>query len=53
MKRDEVIQLLQAQRSHLVQQYGVQSLMLFGSVARDAATQTSDVDLLVEFGGQR
>ena len=50
MKRDEVIQLLQAQRSHLVQQYGVQSLMLFGSVARDAATQTSDVDLLVEFG---
>jgi uncharacterized protein len=50
MKRDEVIQLLQAQRSLLVQQYGVQSLRLFGSVARDSATNTSDVDLLVEFG---
>jgi uncharacterized protein len=50
MRHDEVIQLLLAQRSHLVQQYGVQSIMLFGSVARDAATQTSDVDLLVEFG---
>ena len=50
MKRDEVIRLLQAQRTHLLQQYGVQSLMLFGSVARDTATQSSDVDLLVEFG---
>ena len=46
MKRDEVIRLLQAQRTHLLQQYGVQSLMLFGSVARDTATQSSDVDLL-------
>ena len=46
MKRDEVIRLLRAQRTHLLQQYGVQSLMLFGSVARDTATQSSDVDLL-------
>ena len=50
MKRDEVIRLLQTHRKYLVQQYGVQSLLLFGSVARDTATQTSDVDLLVEFG---
>ena len=28
---------------------GVQSLSLFGSVARDTATAVSDVDLLVEF----
>jgi predicted nucleotidyltransferase len=30
-------------------QYGVKSLSLFGSVARDEASSSSDVDLLVEF----
>jgi uncharacterized protein len=30
-------------------QYGVKSLSLFGSVARDEATSASDVDLIVEF----
>jgi len=30
-------------------QYGVKSLALFGSVARDEATSSSDVDLIAEF----
>ncbi|MGG6241731.1 nucleotidyltransferase family protein [Nodosilinea sp. AN01ver1] len=34
-----------------VQSFGVQSLALFGSVARDEATETSDLDFLVEFEG--
>ena len=29
--------------------YSVKSLAIFGSVARDEATQTSDIDILVEF----
>jgi Predicted nucleotidyltransferases len=33
----------------LTKQFGVKSLLLFGSVARGEATATSDVDLLVEF----
>lgn len=32
--------------------YGVKSLALFGSVARDEATANSDIDLLVEFDGK-
>ncbi len=33
----------------MAKQFGVKSVLLFGSVARDAATPKSDVDLLVEF----
>lgn len=34
-----------------IRSFGVQSLALFGSVARDEATETSDLDFLVEFEG--
>jgi len=49
MKRDQITQILQAHRAELEQEYGVRSLSLFGSVARDEDSPTSDVDLLVEF----
>ncbi len=49
MKRDDVIRMLVEHRDELQQQFGVKSLALFGSVARDEATETSDVDVLVEF----
>ena len=48
IKREEVLDILAARRSEL-QEMGVASLALCGSVARDEATDTSDVDLLVEF----
>lgn len=49
MKRDDVMRILQAHRDELAAKFGVKSLALFGSVARDEATERSDVDLLVEF----
>jgi uncharacterized protein len=49
MNRDEVLQKLQAERGQLREQFGVESLALFGSLARDEACPGSDVDLLVEF----
>jgi predicted nucleotidyltransferase len=48
MKRDDVLARVQAHRDELIQ-LGVKSLDLFGSVARDEAQPTSDVDFLVEF----
>ncbi len=38
-----------AERSRALNQLGVKSLAVFGSVARNEATTGSDVDLLVEF----
>jgi predicted nucleotidyltransferase len=50
MNRDAVLALLKAEQPRLRVEFGVKSLALFGSVARNEATETSDVDLLVEFG---
>jgi uncharacterized protein len=47
MRRDDVLAVLRAQREEL-RRFGVVSLILFGSVARDQAGPQSDVDLLVE-----
>ncbi|RPH60148.1 MAG: nucleotidyltransferase [Chloroflexi bacterium] len=49
MKREQVIFILRGKKAELAREYGVKSLLLFGSVARDEATPKSDVDLLVEF----
>ena len=46
MKRDEIIRILQAQREELMGRFGILSLSLFGSVAREEAEVTSDVDVL-------
>ena len=50
MRRDEVLQTLHQHYHKLVENYGITSLALFGSVAREEATDTSDVDVLVDFG---
>lgn len=48
MKLKEALQIIASHREEL-QAYSVKSLAIFGSVARDEATDASDVDLLVEF----
>lgn len=48
MKRDEVLAIIATHQKQL-QEMGVKSLNLFGSVARDEARPDSDVDFLVEF----
>jgi predicted nucleotidyltransferase len=49
MKQDVVLKTLKQRNAEIVNRFGVKSLQLFGSVARDEATASSDVDLLVEF----
>ncbi len=49
MRREVVIHTLEREKARLESQFGVKSLLLFGSVARDEAGTGSDVDLLVEF----
>ena len=49
MTRDEVIGFLSSHREELEERFGIDSLALFGSVARDEAGPESDVDILVEF----
>lgn len=48
LSRNEVIELLRAHADAL-RRFGVRSISLFGSVARDEAGPASDVDVLVDF----
>jgi len=48
MRREDVLAILKAHRADL-DRFGVTSLRLFGSAARDEAQPGSDVDLLVAF----
>jgi uncharacterized protein len=48
MRRQEALTIL-TNHQNTLKNFGVKSLMLFGSVARDEGRTDSDVDLLVEF----
>lgn len=47
--KEQILELITEQRDHLSQEFGVSSLGLFGSFAKDQAHANSDVDLVVEF----
>jgi len=49
MDTNEVIHKLKQIKPHLQREYTVKSVGLFGSFANGAYTDTSDVDILVEF----
>lgn len=49
MTRDEVLNVLRTHKATLAQSFGVIELALFGSFARDQASDKSDVDILVRF----
>jgi uncharacterized protein len=51
MKRAAVLAMLKNLKPDLVKQFGVQQLALFGSTARDEATENSDIDIWVSFEG--
>lgn len=49
--RDEVLHLLRTHREVLLHDFQVVTLTLFGSVARDEASEKSDIDIMVSFEG--
>ncbi|MBF0310542.1 MAG: nucleotidyltransferase family protein [Magnetococcales bacterium] len=51
MDREEILHLLTQHKGQLHREFGVVRLALFGSRARNAAHERSDVDILVTFDG--
>jgi len=49
LDRDDIISILRGQM--IRSRFGLKSLLLFGSVARNEATQESDLDFIVNFNG--
>jgi len=48
MTKDEILNFLRDKKSFLAERYGVLSIGLFGSYARDEARDDSDIDIAVE-----
>lgn len=46
---NEIKLLLQQNKADLINRYNLKSIVLFGSITRNEATNKSDVDILVEF----
>ncbi len=49
LTREKITETLRENLSHLAAEYGVKRIGLFGSYAQDTPTETSDVDIVVEF----
>lgn len=47
--REEIIDCLRANKAQLQSRFPLKSIALFGSYARNDHTETSDIDILVEF----
>jgi predicted nucleotidyltransferase len=48
MNKKEILQLHHAEILNVAQKHGATSVKVFGSVARDEATDASDLDFLIE-----
>ena len=51
MDRQETVQAIQHRTDEIHERFGVRELLLFGSVARNEARDSSDVDIIVDFVG--
>jgi len=48
MNRDDVLNLLAQYKKNNYNKYGIENIGLFGSVARDEASDQSDIDICIE-----
>ncbi|WP_457553606.1 nucleotidyltransferase family protein [Desulfobacula sp.] len=53
LSKNEIINLIKAEKSFLKENFGVLNIGLFGSYAKDQQTSDSDIDFLVEFAEPR
>lgn len=49
LSREQVIKALQEEHSFLASEFGVRRIGLFGSYAKGNPTESSDIDIIVEF----
>ncbi len=51
MNRERILEILASAKPELEERFGVIRLALFGSSARNSATDESDIDILIAFDG--
>ena len=53
LRREEVIGILKKKRPYLRDNFGVEKIGLFGSFARGENKKDSDIDIVIEFRGEK
>lgn len=53
LRREEVIGILREKRPYLRDNFGVEKMGLFGSFARGENKKDSDIDIVIEFIGEK
>ena len=48
MQKEDILQFLEEHKPYLFKKFGVRSIGLFGSYAKDRATSNSDIDIVVD-----
>ena len=51
LNRNDVLDLLRQHKPIMKERFGVSEISLYGSFARDEATEDSDIDVVVKFDG--
>ena len=51
MQREKILNSLKGHKKELQKRFGVRKMALFGSTAKNTATEDSDIDILVSFDG--
>ena len=51
LNREDVLDLLRQHKPIMKERFGVSEISLYGSFARDEATEDSDIDVVVKFDG--
>lgn len=51
LNRDNVLDLLRQHKPIMKERFGISEISLYGSFARDEATNDSDIDVVVKFDG--
>jgi predicted nucleotidyltransferase len=49
LTKNRIVQLLQREQAFLAAEFGIRRIGLFGSYAKGHPSETSDIDILVEF----
>lgn len=52
LNKEQILAKLSSEKKHLEEKYGFEEIMLFGSFARNSASEESDIDIAVKLPGR-
>ncbi len=51
-KKEQILSILKKNKSQLYSKYPIRSMALFGSIAREEDSESSDIDIMIDVNGE-